>query len=145
MLDDPDVRSRPVPNLGTKVALLAAVPFLAYGIYLLLTPITDITTGSGAVFECGSALQVPSDKFQKGVCGPINTQYLYEGLAFIAAALGIAGGGALLFGFTHHEEHARVDAASVPSAESGVQQQEQQFQDEHTGRASRARARDDGR
>ncbi|MET1132473.1 MAG: hypothetical protein ABWX60_03540 [Aeromicrobium sp.] len=103
------MRSRPVPNLGTKVAILAAIPFLAYGIYLLLTPITDIQTSSGAIFECGSALQPPSDKFQEGVCGPINTQYLYRSIAAIVAALGIAGVGAALFGFSHHVERARGD------------------------------------
>ncbi|WP_153302817.1 hypothetical protein [Aeromicrobium choanae] len=101
------MRSRPVPNLGTKVAILAAIPFLAYGIYLLLTPITDIQTSSGAIFECGSALQPPSDKFQEGVCGPINTQYLYRALAAIIAAVGIAGVGAALFGFSHQVERAR--------------------------------------
>lgn len=107
MLDDSDVRSRPVPNLGTKVAILAAIPFLAYGIYLLLTPITEIQTSSGAIFDCGSALRPPTDGFQEGVCGPINTQYLYRALASIVAAVGIAGGGAALFGFTHHVERAR--------------------------------------
>lgn len=109
MLDDSDVRSRPIPNLGTKVAILAAIPFLAYGIYLLLTPITEIQTSSGAIFECGSALQPPADKFQAGVCGPINTQYLYGALASIVAAVGIAGVGAMLFGFTHQVERARGD------------------------------------
>ena len=36
MLDDSDVRSRRLPNLGTKVAILAAIPFLAYGIFLVI-------------------------------------------------------------------------------------------------------------
>jgi len=134
MLDDSDVRSRPLPNLGTKVAILAAIPFLAYGIYLLLTPITDIQTSSGAIFECGTALQPPSDDFQAGVCGPINTQYLYRSIAAIAAAVGIAGVGAMLFGFSHQVERA-VGRSETGAAGSGEDAQRPSHED--TQRLSR--------
>src|SRR5690606_2839494 len=106
MHDDSDVRSRRLPNLGTKVAILAAIPFLAYGIFLVLAPITELHTTTGAVFDCGSALQPPRDPFPAGVCGKVNTQYLYEGIALMVAALGIAAGGALMFGFHQQEERA---------------------------------------
>jgi hypothetical protein len=149
MLDDSDVRSRPVPNVGTKVAILAAIPFLAYGIYLLLTPITEIQTSSGAIFDCGSALRQPTDGFQEGVCGPINTQYLYRSLASIIAALGVAGGGAMLFGFSHHIERA-ISRPGQGADESPLYQAQQSQHstlqdDDYADGGARRRLLDDGR
>ncbi|MCL3837383.1 hypothetical protein [Aeromicrobium duanguangcaii] len=152
MLDDSDVRSRPLPNLGTKVAILAAIPFLAYGIYLLLTPITDIQTSSGAIFECGSALQPPADDFQEGVCGPINQQYLYRSIAAIVAAVGIAGVGAMLFGFSHHVERAvsRSETGAIGAGEDARAMSHEDTQrlredDYYADGGARRRLLDDGR
>ncbi len=106
MLDDSDARSQSVPTLGTKIAFLAALPFIFYGAAILLSPITDVRTTAGAVFDCGTAISMPSDAFQKGICQGINQQYLYRGIAFVASGLGIAALGAYLFGFTRQIERA---------------------------------------
>ncbi|WP_146828202.1 hypothetical protein [Aeromicrobium flavum] len=136
-----------MPNLGTKVAILAAIPFLAYGIYLLLTPITDIQTSSGAIFECGSALQPPTDDFQEAVCGTINTQYLYRSIASIVAALGIAGVGAALFGFSHQVERAIGRSGHGDSSAQQAQQPQSTLQEDdyYSDGGARRRLLDDGR
>lgn len=83
---------------GTKKALLLAVPFVVLGVYFLVAPITELRTVSGAVFGCGSAISVPNDEFITNVCGPLNSMYLYRGIAAIAAGVIIAALGYFLFG-----------------------------------------------
>ncbi|HPU13175.1 MAG TPA: hypothetical protein PLQ19_05215 [Aeromicrobium sp.] len=116
MLDDSDARSRSLPSLGTKIAFIAALPFLFYGAYVLLAPITDIRTTAGAVFDCGSAITTPTDKFQQGVCQGINKHYLYKGVSFVAMAVGIAGLGAYFFGFKQAIERSAATESDTTGA-----------------------------
>ena len=96
MFDD-DFDSKPPLSNGAKFALLAGVPFIFLGLFFLLSPITDLRTHTGSVFDCGSALFAPSDEFKSNICGNINTMYLYKGLFTLVAGLVISAGGFLLF------------------------------------------------
>lgn len=88
---------------GTKIAILAAVPFILLGVYFLIAPITELRTTTGAVFGCGTAIGAPDDNFKSNICGPINSMYLYRGLISIAVGAVIAGLGYVLFNSTKNE------------------------------------------
>lgn len=84
-------------STAAKIAILAAIPFIALGVYFLIVPISEVRTTTGAVFGCGTALSGTGDDFKENICRPINTMYLYRGLASIAAGVLIAGVGYFLF------------------------------------------------
>ena len=96
MFDDNESSSLSLTT-GAKIAVLAAIPFIALGVYFLIVPISEVRTGTGAVFGCGTALSGPTDEFKTNICQQITTMYLYRGLASIAAGLLIAGAGYFLF------------------------------------------------
>lgn len=96
MFDDNETSAFAGISTGAKIAILAAIPFIALGVYFLITPITELRTTTGSVFGCGTAIGAPDDQFRASICGPINTMYMYRGIASIVAGLGI---GALGFFF----------------------------------------------
>lgn len=116
MSDFNEPRSSMALTLGAKIAVLAAVPFLALAAYFLLSPISDVRTDSGAVFDCGSALKPPTDGFQKGVCQNINSQYKMKGFTAAGAGVVVAGLGVALFGAGRQEERPQVSRRVRPDA-----------------------------
>lgn len=97
MSDFSDTSAGPNLALGTKIAFLVAIPFIAYGIFNLFSPISDVRTQAGAVFHCGTAVSPPSDAFQSNVCRKINQGYMYKGIAFGGSGIAIAIAGYFLF------------------------------------------------
>lgn len=103
MFDDADNPSGLGLTRGAKIAILVAIPFVLFGLYLLFAPISDLRTTSGAVFNCGSAINPASDKWHSNICGDINRNYLFKGMASVLSGLLIAGGGFFLFGSSEEE------------------------------------------
>lgn len=86
-----------VPLLGTKVTWLVGGLFLVAALYFALVPLTTSVKGGGS-WGCGSAPSGPSDSFGAGLCGSINTVFIWRAGALALAGVLVAGGGTALFG-----------------------------------------------
>ena len=122
MFDDNESNSASALSTGVKVAVLAAIPFIALGVYFLIAPIAELRTTTGAVFGCGSALSAPSDKFASNICGDLNTMYMYRGIFSIIAGIGIAGLGFFLFGSNANAGSGAGSGSSTNYAEPAQEQ-----------------------
>lgn len=109
-----DTRTVAVPRTGTKVALLASLPFLAAAAYFFLVPVV-MQTPQGSIFNCGKALTGYSSPFQKGTCGDLLSINRTRGLVSLVLGLLLAGIGASLFGFDRRQETVEVPDEDAPA------------------------------
>ena len=93
-----------IPSTGTRICLLLAALLLVVAAYFVLSPLM-VTTASGSSWNCGTAMNPPSDQFGSGLCGQLNSSYLARGIAALAAAIVTGVGGLLLFGTVPRTEH----------------------------------------
>lgn len=100
-----ETRTTLVPRLGTKICLLVAIPFLLVGLFYLFAPITEVRTNTGAVFDCGTAVNPPS-AFQQNICQGLTRRYQFKAGALILSGVLIAGVGTSMFGADRRIEHA---------------------------------------
>lgn len=98
-----------IPSTGARVCLLLAALLLVAAAYFVFTPLM-VTTASGSSWNCGSALNPPTDDFGAGLCGQLNSSFLARAIASGAAALVTGIGGFLLFGSNARPEVRRIAA-----------------------------------
>ena len=90
------------PRLGTKICLLVGLALLAIALYFYYEPLHTVSD-SGGIFGCGSAANIPTDAFAKGVCGNLADvsklrTFLFGGLGLMVLILG-----SLFFGVARTE------------------------------------------
>lgn len=93
---------------GSKVAVLAGIPFLALAVYFYFVPLW--VQGQNGVFGCGSASNPPSSDWAKGVCQGVSDASLYRAIAAAAVGVLIALVGVALFGVDKRAERRPVRA-----------------------------------
>ncbi len=102
--DERGYETRTVLSLrtGSKIALLAALPFLGYALYNYLTPLWVPSTNG--VFGCGSAHNPPTSDWAKGVCQGVPDAALYRAMISAGVGLLLAVLGVVLFGVNRTEQ-----------------------------------------
>lgn len=89
-------------RLGTKICLLVGLSLLAVAAYFYYEPLHTVSN-TGGIFGCGSASDVPTDGFAKGVCGNLADvsklrTFLFGGIGLMIVILG-----SLFFGVSRTE------------------------------------------
>lgn len=97
---------------GSKVCLLAAIPFLIAAAYFYFTPImVQLDTGP---FSCGSRFNPPTDAYILGKCANVHALYGARSGTSLAVGVIIAVMGVGLFGFGTRSDEL-VDKAHTQS------------------------------
>jgi hypothetical protein len=94
---DNDTRTVLTLTTGSKISVLAAVPFLVAAAYFLFVQIS-IPSAEGSPFWCSSAFSPPTDRFPRGVCRDVVQVYQLRAALLLVAGLLVAGLGVLFFG-----------------------------------------------
>jgi hypothetical protein len=93
------------------VCLLVAALFVVLAGYFVMAPV-QVQAGTGKTFDCGTAINGPKTEFARGLCGAAGDVNVGRAVASGVAALVVAVGGLVAFGFDRREDRIRSERPS---------------------------------